>query len=112
VPNPASICLHGTPHRALFEQPRRDRSHGCVRVEDPAALAEWALGDAPGWDAAHVEAAMNRDRPMWVKLPEPIAVVLLYATATADPDGRVQFREDIYGFDALLEEELWRVANR
>jgi len=112
VPNPASICLHGTPHRGLFEQPRRDRSHGCVRLEDPAALAEWALRDAPGWDAAHVEAAMNRDRPTWVKLPQPIPVVLLYATASADPDGRVQFRDDIYGLDALLEEELRRVAER
>ena len=111
VPNPENICLHGTPHRRLFEQPRRDRSHGCVRVEDPAGLAEWALRDTPGWDAAHVKAAMNRTRPTWVKLLEPIPVVLLYATAYADPDGRVQFRDDIYGFDALLEEELGRVGS-
>ena len=63
-------------------------------------------------DAARVETAMDRARPLWVKLPEPTPVVLLHATASADPDGRVRFRDDIYGFDALLEGQLSRVAER
>ena len=33
--------MHGTPASALFAKSRRDFSHGCVRVADPVALAEW-----------------------------------------------------------------------
>ena len=29
---------------------RRDFSHGCIRVEDPVALAEWVLRDTAGMD--------------------------------------------------------------
>ena len=50
-PNDHNIYLHGTPAPALFEQSRRDFSHGCIRVEDPVALAEWALNDPSRWDA-------------------------------------------------------------
>jgi murein L,D-transpeptidase YcbB/YkuD len=106
MPNPECIGLHGTPHPELFERPRRDRSHGCIRVEDPASLAEWALAEQSGWDRRHIVRAMERKGPTEVKLAEPLPVVVLYATASADPDGRVAFRDDLYGLDALLEGEL------
>jgi murein L,D-transpeptidase YcbB/YkuD len=31
----------GTPAQSLFTRARRDFSHGCIRLEDPARLAEW-----------------------------------------------------------------------
>ena len=42
--------MHGTPAQELFSRSRRDFSHGCVRVEDPVALAEWVLEDQAGVD--------------------------------------------------------------
>jgi hypothetical protein len=41
--------MHGTPAQALFAKNRRDFSHGCVRVADPVALAEWVLREHPAW---------------------------------------------------------------
>src|SRR5262245_4225160 len=56
-PNQYNIYLHDTPSRKLFNQPERDYSHGCVRVEHPAELAEYLLRDKPGWNATRIEKA-------------------------------------------------------
>jgi len=42
-PNEHSVYLHDTPMKHLFEAPRRAFSHGCVRVQDPVALADFLL---------------------------------------------------------------------
>ena len=106
VPNPSCIGLHGTPHQRLFDRPRRDRSHGCIRLEHPLALAEWVLRGQDGWDRARAEAAVQRDRPTGVRLREPVDLAVVYATASVDPDGTEHFRDDIYGLDAALEKVL------
>jgi murein L,D-transpeptidase YcbB/YkuD len=95
-PNPESVYLHDTPARSLFERDRRDFSHGCVRVSDPPALAEFLLRSTPGWDAAKIAAAMDAERPQTVVLKPRVPVWLLYTTATASPDGRIAFFEDVY----------------
>ena len=50
-PNEEDVYMHGTPAQALFAKSRRDFSHGCVRVADPVALAEWVLTGSAGVDA-------------------------------------------------------------
>jgi murein L,D-transpeptidase YcbB/YkuD len=106
-PNTADVYMHGTPAMALFERDRRDFSHGCVRVQDPAALAEWVLREEPGWDRRRIEAAMAAAAPARVELTRPIRVVLFYTTAVVVPDdGAVHFAADIYGHDARLERAL------
>ena len=42
-PNEHNVYLHSTPAQELFSRTRRDFSHGCIRVEDPAGLAEYIL---------------------------------------------------------------------
>jgi murein L,D-transpeptidase YcbB/YkuD len=93
----------------LFSQSRRDFSHGCVRVEDPVALAEWALKGQEGWNRDRIVAAMNASRPLRVNLVRPIQVILFYITAVVMPeDGSIHFAEDIYGHDAKLDGALGR----
>jgi murein L,D-transpeptidase YcbB/YkuD len=106
VQDPQCIALHGTPHGRLFELARRDRSHGCIRLEHPDALAAWVLRDEPGWDAARIAGAQGEDRTTWVRLREPIPVLFLYATAAVDRDGTEHYVGDIYGQDAVLEAAL------
>ena len=74
-PNRESIYLHHTPSVGLFARPRRDFSHGCIRVEQPEALAVFALEGVPGWDEARVRHAMGDDElPSTVRLSRPIPV--------------------------------------
>ena len=99
-PNSESVYLHDTPSRSGFAKDRRDFSHGCVRVSDPAALAEFVLRNVPGWDRARIDKAMAAERPEVVDLPTSIPVWLVYSTAAASPDGTLGFYENVYSRDA------------
>lgn len=105
-PNAEGVYMHGTPQPELFALARRDFSHGCIRVEDPTALATWVLGDQPEWNQFDVEAAMNRDTTQRALLSRPMPVLIFYTTAVAHADGSVWFYPDIYGHDRELAEAL------
>jgi murein L,D-transpeptidase YcbB/YkuD len=106
-PNAENVYLHGTPARHLFARDRRDFSHGCVRVEDPLALAEWVLAENPGWTRDRIVAAMEGTRSERIDLIRPIQVVLFYLTAMVMPeDGAIHFADDIYGHDARMDRAL------
>lgn len=112
-PNVDNIYLHGTPAMQLFSKARRDLSHGCVRVEDTVALAQWALEDQPEWTSARILAAMNGSRPLRVNLTRPIHVILFYVTAVVMPeDGTIHFADDIYGHDEKLDRALYQARTR
>jgi murein L,D-transpeptidase YcbB/YkuD len=106
-PNRNDVYMHATPTPRLFQPSRRDFSHGCIRVEDPEALAAWALGGDPSWTPEAILAAMNGPANRRVDLSEPIQVVIFYTTAVVLPeDGRVHFAADIYGQDPRLDRAL------
>ena len=106
-PNEYNVYLHSTPAPQLFSQTRRDFSHGCIRVEHPAELAAWVLRDKPDWSVEKARAAMTSGKDNFqVNLTSPIPVLILYGTATVDPDGKVQFFDDIYGYDEELRQAL------
>jgi murein L,D-transpeptidase YcbB/YkuD len=101
--------LHATPAAQLFNESRRDFSHGCVRVEDAVALAEWALKDDAQWTRDRILSAMTGTQTFSVRLARPIQVLLFYTTAVVMPeDGTIHFAEDIYGHDARLDKALVR----
>jgi murein L,D-transpeptidase YcbB/YkuD len=106
LPNALDIYLHSTPERELFERTRRDLSHGCIRVEEPVALARFVLADAPQWTLENIGAAMAPGPTLRVDLPAVVPVLLFYATAVLDRAGKVLFVRDVYGRDPLLEEAL------
>lgn len=106
-PNSASIYLHDTQAKTLFSKSRRDFSHGCIRVEDPVALAEWILRGDPKWTRESIERAMKSGPGnQSVRVPRPVPVLLVYATAVVTADGTVHFFDDIYGLDDSLEDAL------
>lgn len=105
-PNAEAIYMHGTPAQQLFSRTRRDFSHGCIRLETPAALAEWVLRDHAGWTRARIDEAMQGARPTRVDLKDPVTVVLFYDTVHVNSENVVHFVDDIYGHDRTLEVAL------
>lgn len=98
-PNNDNIYLHHTPSVNLFQRARRDFSHGCIRVEEPLALARFVLQDLPEWSEERIRAAMAAGRATTLRLPHPLPVVIAYLTVGIGEDGRIQFFPDIYGLD-------------
>ncbi len=97
-PNDFNIYLHDTPNHELFDKDVRAFSHGCIRVEKPAELAQWVLG----WDASRVEQAMHESGDnRGVKLPKKIPVYIAYGT-TYVRDGQLYFGNDLYHRDDAL----------
>jgi murein L,D-transpeptidase YcbB/YkuD len=105
-PNQFNVYLHDTPADSLFERAARSFSHGCVRVEDPVALAQYVLRDQPEWDEDRIREAMEAGTEKHVKLKSPIPVFLGYWTARVRPDNTVQFRKDVYEIDGKLQARL------
>ena len=97
-PNDFNIYLHDTPNHELFDKDVRAFSHGCIRVEKPAELAQWVLG----WDAGRVDQTMNSGKDnQAVRLPKKIPVYITYAT-TYVKDGKLYFGNDLYHRDDSL----------
>jgi murein L,D-transpeptidase YcbB/YkuD len=101
-PNDQNVYLHSTPSQSLFSESRRDFSHGCIRVEDPKALAEWVLRNNPGWTIERIEAAFKAEKQQQVNLTHEIPVLIVYGTAIAKESGQVFFFDDIYGYDKAM----------
>lgn len=101
-PNDQNVYLHSTPSQSLFSESRRDFSHGCIRVEDPKALAEWVLRNNPGWTVERIEAAFKAEKQQQVNLTHEIPVLIVYGTAIAKENGQVYFFDDIYGHDKSM----------
>ena len=98
--------MHGTPEMGLFSRARRDLSHGCIRVENPAELAAWVLRDDPAWALPQVIAAMHGEDSISVKLPHFVTILILYGTAVVEEDGEIRFFNDIYGLDTALQTSI------
>jgi murein L,D-transpeptidase YcbB/YkuD len=110
-PNENGVYMHDTPSQQFFARSRRDFSHGCIRVAEPANLAEFVLKFQDGWDRDSIGKAMSaQSRPQHVKLKDAIPVIIFYATAMADNDGKAFFFEDIYGHDGRLNIALLKKA--
>ena len=107
-PNSENVYMHGTPAQQLFSRTRRDFSHGCIRLEDPARFAEWVLRQDPSWTRERIDAAMQGDKTLQVNLKDKLAVVVFYDTVHVNSEQTVFFVDDIYGYDKALDAALQR----
>jgi murein L,D-transpeptidase YcbB/YkuD len=116
-PNKFQVYLHDTPEKRLFSADKRAFSHGCMRVEDPTKFGEVILhlamnGQTP--NSQQLYAQFGQEERTF-KLAERPMVHLTYQTAFVDDAGKLQLRDDLYGFDArihaILRSDERRVAD-
>jgi murein L,D-transpeptidase YcbB/YkuD len=106
-PNSFNIYFHDTPFKELFKQDKRAFSHGCIRLSEPVKLAEFLLADKPEWTPAKIDSAMNGKQEKYVRVKNPVPVLIYYYTAWVDENKVLQFRDDIYGHDKRLARKLF-----
>lgn len=106
-PNNYSIYLHDTPSKGLFKEERRSFSHGCIRVSEPKKLAQFILRNDANWDSLKISKAMNAGKEQYYNIKDPIPVFIGYFTAWVDREGKLNFRDDLYGNDKKMKERLF-----
>jgi L,D-transpeptidase YcbB len=99
-PNDHMVYLHDTPHRELFGRNVRFESSGCVRIDKVETVVKWILDrSASGLDESQYEMLIASAERYDHKIDNGPDIRLVYLTAWATEDGRVNFRPDIYGLD-------------
>lgn len=112
-PNDYNVYLHDTPADALFDRTKRAFSHGCIRLADPMAMAEWVLKDTPEYDRRKVETMIAEGgEETTIVLEKEIPVYIAYFTVDADETGVTYFLDDVYDRDPKLTAALGRAARQ
>jgi len=104
-PNKFLVYQHDTPDKNLFALDKRAFSHGCMRVQDPVKYAEVLLSvvrPGEGYTQDRIRKMISSQGEQDIQFPHYLPVHLTYQTAFVDEDGRLEFREDMYGRDQVL----------
>jgi murein L,D-transpeptidase YcbB/YkuD len=108
-PNKYSVYMHGTPSQGSFKRRERSFSHGCIRLSDPPALADFILKDQEEqWTDEKIAEIYNQNSRKVVRLSQPVPVHITYQTSWLDKDGTINFNNDTYARDAKLRQALNR----
>lgn len=105
-PNKHAIYMHDTPDRELFARENRAISNGCVRLEDPRAMAAAVLG----WGREDVSRRLDGPHSRQ-DLDVNVPVFLTYFTAWPEDGAEIVYYNDVYGRDARLLTALERIAS-
>jgi murein L,D-transpeptidase YcbB/YkuD len=104
-PNKFLVYQHDTPDKYLFANDKRAYSHGCMRVQDPQHYAEVLLSlvrPGEGYNEDRIKKMIAAGSEADIQFPTFVPVNLTYQTAFVDDDGKLQFRDDVYGRDRAL----------
>jgi len=106
-PNSYDIYLHDTEAKNLFNAKNRAFSHGCIRLEDAEKMTNYVLRGDSEWTSEKINMAMNSKKEQFVRVKNPVPVIITYFTAWVDETGKINFREDVYGHDQKTAEKLF-----
>ncbi|MDB4837495.1 L,D-transpeptidase family protein [Marinomonas sp.] len=103
-PNKNAIYLHDTPAKHLFRETDRAFSSGCIRLEKPHVFAEAITKGSKRY--TEMTDSLNTKTNTVVTLPKYLPVYLVYLTVVPNMNGMLEFRDDVYERDALMEEAM------
>ena len=106
-PNSFNIYMHDTPEKGFFNRSERDLSHGCIRLSDATKMANYLLRNSNEWSPEKIKDAMNSGKEQFVKLKDPVPVIITYYTAWVDNKGVLHFADDIYQHDKQMAQKMF-----
>ena len=108
MPNDQDIYLHDSPDSAKFRYALRAYSHGCIRLSNPAGLAELLLDDRLTTLPDGLDAMVKTGETRHIALSKPVPISLVYRTTWLDDAGHLVVGQDDYGRDA----RLWKALHK
>ncbi|MEA3434129.1 MAG: L,D-transpeptidase family protein [Campylobacterota bacterium] len=100
-PNRFSVYMHDTPTKHLFKKNKRAFSHGCIRLQQPRELLETFTTFNNNMNFEEAQETLEGKKKKYFNLKEKVPVDVIYLTAWVDYDGKLQFRNDVYGYDKM-----------
>jgi len=100
-PNKFSVYMHDTPTKHLFKRNKRAFSHGCIRLQKPRELMRTFSTFNDNLDFDNAQKILKGKKKTYVNLKEKVPIDVIYLTAWIDYDGKLQFRDDVYHYDAM-----------
>jgi len=97
-PNQFSVYMHDTPTKHLFKRKVRSYSHGCIRLEKPRELMKTFAKFNDNLDYTTAQKILKGKKQTYYPV-ENIPVDVTYLTTWVEPNGTLQMRNDIYGYD-------------
>lgn len=108
-PNRYSVYLHDSPAKHIFEYDKRAYSHGCVRLAQPKKLLEAIASSDINVDYTEANKFLEEIDKTQIQLDKKIPVHMVYLTSWIDEKGIIQFRDDIYKYDEIQKELLYKI---
>ncbi len=106
MPNEHNIYLHDTNNKSLFYKADRAQSSGCVRMQDPERMAQFALKNRKGWANGDLKKIIASKKMTDLYTNDHVTVYLLYYTVWLGEAGQIIYGRDIYNNDQRLLESL------
>ncbi|WP_415406876.1 L,D-transpeptidase family protein [Sulfurovum sp. CS9] len=100
-PNKFSVYMHDTPTKHLFKKDKRAFSHGCIRLQKPRELLQTFTTFNSHINFEKAQNTLKGKKKKYFNLTEKVPVDVIYLTAWVDYDGKLQFRNDVYGYDEM-----------
>ncbi len=109
-PNRYSVYLHDTPYKKLFKNNKRAYSHGCIRLSRPHDLLKTIAEEDSRVDYTKAKEILTDIEKTDLDLTKKIPVHIVYLTSWIDDNGKVQFRDDVYRYDKMQGNLLYKKA--
>ena len=100
-PNKFAVYMHDTPAKKLFKKRKRAFSHGCIRLQKPRELLKTFASFNTNIDYAKSKTILKGKKKTFYSLEQSVPVDVIYLTSWIGYDGKLQFRNDIYGYDKM-----------
>ncbi len=102
IENPYAIYLHDTNVRTLFDEKERWRSHGCIRLEQPAQLANFLAGEKILKETFVEDAVATPEvdrKPSTLPFKKKVPIFIYHLPADVNQAGQLIYFDDVYGLD-------------
>jgi murein L,D-transpeptidase YcbB/YkuD len=113
-PNNYRVYLHDTPSKKLFKRSYRAYSHGCVRIENPAKLAQYLIDNytSSSNHKKNINSIIRTRKRNVIELPIGVPIHIQYLTCMGNDNGEMVFYPDIYKRDEAQIKELFKNQGR